>query len=70
MSGSTSGRVVVAPSETRARSRPVTASSAPIVHPLAVRPTSFAAPRMVVFAGESTNGPLTASSGARPMRRL
>jgi hypothetical protein len=34
---------------TSARSRLVTASSAPIDQPLGVRPVSFAAPSMVVF---------------------
>src|SRR5207245_9411165 len=55
-----------------ARSRRVTASSAPIDHPVGVRPVSFAAPRIVVLCGWSAYAPPAAStlSGACGGRAL
>jgi hypothetical protein len=69
------GAVPTLPSvpNTRARSAPVTAASAPTLHPPGVLPLTLAAVRMRVLGGTAaarTPSPDGRRDGARPMRRV
>src|SRR6266566_3110491 len=66
---STFPKACVAESYVRADSRDVTAVSTPSDMPLARRPVTLAAPRIVAAGGQSTKSALVLQLGWAPMRR-